>query len=266
MPSYTNTILTWNDASTCSPKCLNIGNATVQTDASLIPIIGGWPSTEKTTFLKLQQKFSLSESDVTTGGEVFSGNRNMDWYTRHKETFLQEIEQQIMGNWTIDTICGTSGTTVNIDVPPPPRRHGGIYNVRGRKRDSLHRPQANEQKARRLLQRLIGFQRYARYIRDGFVSYRGTSGRVYQIFPGQTHMRVWFKGQRVEDLCLCIKDYSIPPTDSVVMRLLMLEHSEAEFREQANISRAATKTDQEIIDESIASIRAMPGQVRALAG
>jgi hypothetical protein len=259
-----NTVLTWNGTSTSSTNYLWPDDAGAGTDATSIPVMGNWLSADGARVVKWQQMYSVT--GLATDHGCFSDNRRAESYARETGQFIQALQEQMIENWIINTTAEVSGTTFNVDIPPQVRRHGGIYNVRNRKRHSLHRPQANEERARRLLQRLIGFRRYARYIRDGFISHRGASGRVYQIFPGDIHMRVWFKGQRVENLCLCIEDHSLPPTDSVVMRLLMLEHSEAEFREQANISRAATKTDQQIIDESIASIRAMTGQVRALAG
>ena len=194
----------------------------------------------KQEYLIDKKNFILQDSDkymIKTGNWLSEDKHNSrmfeNWYTNnlsHKNDY-----------W-ITTDIGTSGstTTFNAVITPPPRRIGGIYKIKSRKRQFLRAGAPNEEKARRLLQRLIGFQRFARYIRDGFVTYRGKSGKVYQIFPGMAHMRVWMNGQRVEDLCLCIRDYDIPPTDSIVMRLLMLEHSEEEFRAQANVHRIRT--------------------------
>jgi hypothetical protein len=38
-----------------------------------------------------------------------------------------------------------------------------------------------------------------------------------------------------EDLCVCVRDFEVPPTDSVVVRMLMIEHSEEQFRSQCNV-------------------------------
>jgi hypothetical protein len=65
-----------------------------------------------------------------------------------------------------------------------------------------------EQRARQTLQDLIGDNAYHRYLRCGFVSYRGKSGKYYQVFPGRTHTRV-FEPDRILGLgiinthCLC---------------------------------------------------------------
>lgn len=245
----------------------------VATGAGTSPIMGSWLNEEKVRVIKWNQKFTFNEmaSDATT---FSAATFNEKKFKKIKTGFLDDLQRRITVGfeeeiisgvgWGVNTTIGAS-TTFNVEVQPPPRRHGGIYHMKGRKRRGLWKDaQPNEEKARRLLQRIIGFQRYARYIRDGFVNYQGKSGRVYQIFPGTTHMPVWFKGKMVEKLCLCIQDYKVPPTDSVVMRLLMLEHSEAEFRAQANIHKAG-KMDQQIIDESIEAIHAMADRARGLA-
>ena len=254
MQGLTNTVLTWNGTTTSSTSYTWPEDSGAGTDATSIPVMGNWLSADGARVVKWQQMYSVT--DAATDLSFFSSNQRARSYAQQMGRFVQTLQEQMIENWIIDTTVEASGSTFNVDIPPSPRRHGGIYNVRGRKRQGLHKPRPNEARARHLLQRLIGFQRYARYIRDGFISHRGASGRVYQIFPGDSHMRVWFKGQRVEDLCLCIEDHSLPPTDSVVMRLLMLEHSEIEFREKANISK---KTGEQIIAESLASIRALAG-------
>lgn len=91
------------------------------------------------------------------------------------------------------------------------------------------------EKANSLLSRMIGEKAFRGYLRNGFVSYRGKSGKIYQVFPGYGETQVWDKGQPVERLCLIFKDSKLPPTDSVIMRLLMLEHDEEEFRKLANV-------------------------------
>jgi hypothetical protein len=121
------------------------------------------------------------------------------------------------------------GGAERISTTPPLMR---------RQRRSLSPCSVSEDKARRLLLRFVGWRRFARYMRDGFISIRGRSGKVYQIFPGSDHTSVWEptrEGYRnIEDLCVCIQDPHIPPTDSVVVRMLMIEYNEDEFRAQCN--------------------------------
>jgi len=85
-----------------------------------------------------------------------------------------------------------------------------------------------EEKARALLRSMIGDGAFRRYLKDGFVSYKAKSGKVYQI-PGQGMVTVWNHGKAEQKLCLVFQKSDMPPTDSVIMRLLILEHDEAEF-------------------------------------
>jgi hypothetical protein len=95
----------------------------------------------------------------------------------------------------------------------------------------------SEKKAREALLSLIGAERFRRYLKNGFVSIRGRSGKIYQIFPGHKHTKVWLNGTHIEDQCVILVDHSLPPSDSVIMRMLMILDSEEEFRQVANVTR-----------------------------
>ena len=91
-----------------------------------------------------------------------------------------------------------------------------------------------EKRAREALRAIIGDQRFRRYLKHGFITVKGQSGLIYQVFPGHNMTRVWKDGKPIEKLCVVFCDSSVPPTDSVIMRLLMILDSEEEFRKQAN--------------------------------
>lgn len=93
----------------------------------------------------------------------------------------------------------------------------------------------SEKKAREALRAIIGEVRFKRYLKHGFLTVRGVSGHVYQVFPGHRMTHVWKDGKPVEKLCIVFCDSSVPPTDSVIMRLLMILDSEEEFRRQSNV-------------------------------
>jgi len=92
----------------------------------------------------------------------------------------------------------------------------------------------SEKKAREALRAIIGDIRFRRYLKHGFITIKGQSGLIYQVFPGTTMTRVWKEGKPLEKLCVVFCDSSVPPTDSVIMRLLMILDSEEEFRKQAH--------------------------------
>ena len=82
-----------------------------------------------------------------------------------------------------------------------------------------------EQRARETLMRLIGQERYFKFLKTGFVSaFNRVSGRVYQIFPGNGITKVFENGQLTARLCVVLNQ-DFPPTDSIIMRyLLAIKH------------------------------------------
>ena len=94
-----------------------------------------------------------------------------------------------------------------------------------------------EIRARQTLRRLIGDIAFQKYACRGFITFKGESDRTYQIFPGHGKVVVWQKGKRVEQLCVVLTG-DFPPTDSVIMRLLLIQESEERFKKFANVSVA----------------------------
>lgn len=89
-----------------------------------------------------------------------------------------------------------------------------------------------EQAARQTLRRVIGERGYRDFLSKGFVSVRAKSGDVYQLFPGHEITRVYRDGKQIERLCVVLKG-DFPPTDSLIMRYLIILNDEAEFRRHA---------------------------------
>lgn len=89
-----------------------------------------------------------------------------------------------------------------------------------------------EQRARETLRRVIGEQKFRNFVRTGFVSVRAKSGLVYQIFPGHGITCVFDQGQLVDRLCVVLQG-NFPPTDSLIMRYLMILNNEQQFRSYA---------------------------------
>lgn len=83
-----------------------------------------------------------------------------------------------------------------------------------------------EQRARETLMRLIGQERYFKFLKTGFVSaFNRVSGRVYQIFPGHGITKVFENGQLTARLCVVLNQ-DFPPTDSIIMRYLLALNDE----------------------------------------
>lgn len=86
-----------------------------------------------------------------------------------------------------------------------------------------------EERARETLRRVLGESKFRSYVSNGFVSVKAKSGLIYQIFPGHGISKVYDRGKMVERLCVVLRG-NFPPTDSLIMRYLMILNNEAQFR------------------------------------
>ena len=93
----------------------------------------------------------------------------------------------------------------------------------------------NEQVAIDTLRESITEDEFRRYIKYGFVLVDGQEGKTYQVFKNRSHTKVWKNGKVVEEICIHIKDYNIPPTDSVIAFRAMIRTSEEYFRKMGNV-------------------------------
>lgn len=91
---------------------------------------------------------------------------------------------------------------------------------------------AREQRARETLRRVIGEDKWRSFVKHGFISVRARSGRTYQIFPSYKFTKVFEQGVLIERLCVVLRG-NFPPTDSLIMRYLMILNDEEDFCKRA---------------------------------
>ena len=102
--------------------------------------------------------------------------------------------------------------------------------IPSRHRNPMRSPEdIREERARATLRRVIGDEKFRKFLRSGFVSVRAKSGLVYQIFPGHGITAVYDRGKQVERLCVVLQG-KFPPTDSLITRFLIILNNEAQFR------------------------------------
>jgi len=95
-------------------------------------------------------------------------------------------------------------------------------------------PDIREIRARETLRRVIGEENYRYFLRKGFITVMNPkSGNTFQIFPGHGITNVYFRGKMTERLCVVMRG-DFPPTDSLIMRYLMILNNEEQFRSLAN--------------------------------
>lgn len=93
----------------------------------------------------------------------------------------------------------------------------------------------NEWCAIETLREMITEAEFRKYMKYGFITTQGKSGSIYQLFRQRRHIKVWNKGQIIEEICVRIKDIKIPLTDSVIAFKIMLETDEDAFRKLGNV-------------------------------
>jgi hypothetical protein len=105
-----------------------------------------------------------------------------------------------------------------------------------------------EVRARETLCRVIGEHKFQKFLKDGFISVRAKSGLVYQVFPGHGITAVYRDGEQIERLCVVLRG-DFPPTDSLIMRYLIILNDENRFRGYAIKHQIIVKKPQIVADE-----------------
>ena len=113
------------------------------------------------------------------------------------------------------------------------RKAPGFIIKQNDRRKPLPMPQdVREQRARETMRRVLGNTEYRRLLAHGFVSIKAKSGLVYQIFTGHGVTCVFNGDKVVERLCVVLRG-TFCPTDSLMMRYLMILNDEEQFRKLA---------------------------------
>jgi hypothetical protein len=109
-------------------------------------------------------------------------------------------------------------------------------------------------RARETLRRVIGEDKFRDFVRKGSISVRAKSGFVYQIFPSHALTNVYNQGKLIDKLCVVLSG-GFPPTDSLIVRYLMIINNEEEFRSKAirhavsPIAARVNKTQRSLVEE-----------------
>lgn len=112
------------------------------------------------------------------------------------------------------------------------QRYTGVV-VRNSKRVPLTPSKdVRELRARETLRLVIGDEKYRNYMKYGFIAVEGKSGLTYQLFPGEGFTRVFNRGIELNQQCVIFRG-NFPPTDSLIMRYLMILNNEEEFNRLA---------------------------------
>jgi hypothetical protein len=93
----------------------------------------------------------------------------------------------------------------------------------------------SEYNAIETLREMISEFDYRKFVKYGFIIVTAKSGKQYQIFREHRHTKIWEKGKLVEEICVELKDKSIPLTDKLIAFKTMIETDEESFRKLGNV-------------------------------
>jgi hypothetical protein len=152
-----------------------------------------------------------------------------------------ECTGTVTAEWTDDACTNANYTNANLAWWPPEIQVSPTQKLReilaerraprvitGRKAPEVMPKDVREQRARETLRRVIGNDRYRSFLRTGHVSVRGKDGYHYQLFPGHGISCVFDQGKLIARLCV-VWPGSFTPTDSLIMRYLVVLNNPAEF-------------------------------------
>lgn len=214
----------------------------------------GWGTSNGATVAATVKLFRRwGETNSTSYGCSKTTMNDYIWPSSTSSSFSCKVyfdnDTEIWGNtWYIDH------EYVPLPLPKPGERLRKIIQDRQApmvfvSRKPVLMPQdEREIRARETLFRVIGADKFQKFLKDGFVSVRAKSGLVYQIFPGHGVTAVYRDGDQIERLCVVLKG-EFPPTDSLIMRYLIILNDEAKFRSYAIKHQIIVKKPQIIADE-----------------
>lgn len=97
-----------------------------------------------------------------------------------------------------------------------------------------------------LLRKMISQDAFRNYLRRGIVSVTGPSGLVYAVVRRSHLVEVYRKGKLLSTLCVYLKDKTMPPTDEVVAKMIIIECNEHDIWRRANINWKGVPSDMRV--------------------
>lgn len=101
----------------------------------------------------------------------------------------------------------------------------------GERKGVGHTDDMREVRARETLRRVLGDSKFQMFLKKGFVTVQARSGLIYQIDSGHI-TKVWDGGRLVDRLCIYLQG-GFPPTDSVIIKYLLVLNNEDQYRSLA---------------------------------
>jgi hypothetical protein len=211
----------------------------------------GWTDTCSTTLSPYSTY--TGTSDATTIGINNNNYKNIDYKISNDWTDVTSVSDTWPNYINTGNSYYTNTTTATTYTYYNPWKSSGIgpvltpgqrirQMIRDRMAPAIHRSRnrsslsiamdVREERARQTLRRIIGEQAFRKFIRDGFITVVPKSGLTYRIYPGHDITEVYDRGIMVDRLCVVLSG-GFTPTDSLLMRYLLILNDEGEFSKYA---------------------------------
>lgn len=154
----------------------------------------------------------------------------------------------------------STGTNCSIEIRGPGSTCSGVVWLQNKQREVKqlvknnllikvhHRQKAlnnilskEELRARDSLRDMLTEREWRRYVTNGFIMIKGSSGYWYQIFASQDRIRVYKDNKHTHSICLHT-DRSCPPTDHVINMKILIEIDERSVWSEGNITNHEGKS------------------------
>lgn len=199
--------------------------------AQMMRATAAWPSVNAITGTVGNVPFTIASSGSTVNFTInipttYTSGVTTNIYT----TSITGINHGYSFQWT-----ETKTQKVVKHLAPFMRNHRGSLARSHNNDHQFANANANEILALQLLRKMVDAEGFKRYLRHGFVVAKGPSGLTYQIARND-NVRVVVRdgGEIVAHLCVHVRD--VPPTDTVVAKMLIVECDEPDIWKRANVS------------------------------
>ncbi len=190
-----------------------------------------------TRYQELIDRKKTYSNDLTGADTYLSGSFTGTGSITSGATTTDIHDNATVSMWRLTDHGSVSGIRTRVD---PRAAIQGI--IRSRQSPCIHtcrRPvrtasDIREKRARETLLKVLGESQFRSFLRNGFVTVRGKSGKVYTIHPGSKFTDVYQNGKQIEKLCVIMAG-DFPPTDSLIMRFLLILNDENEFRKISKV-------------------------------
>jgi hypothetical protein len=216
---YTNSI--WNTAHT--PTVLYSTNTLGNRDEIVYLRNNGYTTTGTYNFTYLYNGYTYRGTDLSISyDEEYPGYISKWTYNPHWD-FKIQFPYMTQFDMPQDTAVDAKRREIKSNL---------TIIIKSRTQELKNIP-TNEWVAMQTLREMVTEAEFRKYLKDGFITIKGQSGKVYQIFRNRPHTKVYEQGKLIEEICVRL-DYSIPATDSVIAFKTMIETDEELFASLGN--------------------------------